>query len=113
MTDFRMVSVNARGVPSVGAAFGKPSVEPDRVGFAPVAPRFVFVRRNDSKPADWRAVVELPPTAAWFRTSANSTSSFSSAARCESWYASSALRPALLTASRVPDTSTLFVAIWQ
>ena len=71
----------------------------------------MFVVSHDSRPAIVAAAVVEPEVVPLLPVSAFSRSRFISFARFCIWYAISDRRPALLTASVVPETDTTFLRI--
>src|SRR4051812_1950525 len=105
ISDLTSASVRARTVPSVAVPLVVPATPP--------VPRAPLVEYQPHSERSWRAVVEPPETAAWLPVSTVSTSRFSSLVRLTSWYTISRSRPALLTASWVPETIASLRLIWQ
>src|SRR5689334_14242041 len=93
-----IASVKVRWVPSVAAA----ELEP----FAPPTPREALVVIQPHTGRSWGAVDELPVTGAWLESRTNSMSRASSLRLFAIWRTISLLRPALSTASWVPETMT-------
>ena len=110
MADFTCASWNETGV--------VPSVRPEvgmfvYTGSAPPASKTVLVFRKAWNEPVLRGVLVLPALAPWLEpTRMASWSRFSSAARLANWYASSDFRPALSTASSVPEMMTVLRLIW-